>query len=81
MEPLELKRLEAATLQLLASVRDLPDLADDLVDITEDGVIDEGEKAEMESILRSLRKAAQKIHTLELIYQKRLQSPEGDDDG
>lgn len=81
VEPLELKRLEAATLQLLASVRDLPDLADDLVDITEDGVIDEGEKAEMENILRGLREAAQKIHTLELIYQKRLQSPEGDGDG
>ena len=78
---MELKRLEAATLQLLASVRDLPDLADDLVDITEDGVIDEGEKAEMENILRGLREAAQKIHTLELIYQKRLQSPEGDGDG
>lgn len=77
VEPLELKELEAATLQLLASLRDIPEITNELVDITEDGVIDDGEKATMEEILDKLRKAARKINTLELIYKKKLCSHDG----
>lgn len=80
VEPLELKELEAATLQLLASLRDIPAITNELVDITQDGVIDDGEKTSMEDILDKLRKAAQKINTLELIYKKKLCSHEGDAD-
>lgn len=81
VEPLELTELASVTLQLLAAVRDLPNVTDDLVDIAEDGVIDESEQAQMEVILEKLRKASKKIQTLELIYQKKLHHPEGDRDG
>ncbi len=81
VEPLEIKELEAATLQLLASLRDIPEITNELVDITQDGVIDDGEKSSMEDILNKLRKAARKINTLELIYKKRLCSPDGGADG
>lgn len=81
VEPLELTALAEVTLQLLAAVRDLPIVTDDLVDIAKDGVIDESERVKMEAILEKLRKASKKIQTLELIYQKRLHRPEGDRDG
>lgn len=70
VEPIEVKELEAATLQLLSAIRSLPKLTDDLIDIVEDGKIDESEQADMEAILCKLKQAAAKIKTLELIYEK-----------
>lgn len=70
VEPLEVKELEAVTLQLLSAIRGLPKLTDDLVDIVEDGKIDDSEREGMESILKQLRKAASRIKTLELVYEK-----------
>ena len=72
VEPLEIKELEAATLQLLSSIRNLHQITDDLVDIVEDGQIDRDEQEQMETILRQLRQAANRIKALELIYEKRL---------
>jgi len=72
VEPLEVKELEAATLQLLSAIRSLPKITDDLVDIVEDGKIDDSEQADMEAILRQLKQAASKINALELIYEKRI---------
>ena len=72
VEPIELTALEAATLQLLSSVRNLPDVTDELVDIVEDGQIDASERSKMEGILETLNRAAEKIKALELIYMKRL---------
>jgi len=72
VEPIEVKELEAATLQLLSALRNLPKLTDDLVDIVEDGKIDESEQADMKVILCKLRQAATKIKALELIYEKRV---------
>ena len=58
--------------QLLSSIRNLPQITDDLVDIVEDGQIDRDEQEQMETILRQLRQAANRIKALELIYEKRL---------
>lgn len=81
VEPIELKELAVATLQLLSSLRSIPEITDNLVDIVEDGVVDTGEREAMEDILTQLRQAARKISTLELVYKKKLQTPEGDKDG
>lgn len=70
VEPLEVKEIEAATLQLLSAIRSLPKITDELVDIVEDGRIDEDERESMESILRTLRQAANRIKALELVYEK-----------
>lgn len=70
VEHLEVKELESATLQLLSAIRDLPRLTDDLVDIVEDGEIDDSEQTDMEEILRHLKKASTHIKTLELAYEK-----------
>jgi len=72
MEPLEVKKLEAATLQLLSAIRSLPKVTDELVDIAEDGQIDESERDSMEAILSKLRQVANRIKTLELVYEKYL---------
>lgn len=72
MDALEIKELEAATLQLLSAIRSLPEITDSLVDIVEDGQIDEDEQETMESILYRLRQAANKIKALELVYEKRV---------
>lgn len=77
VEPLEVKEIEAATLQLLSAIRNLPKITDELVDIVEDGRIDEDERESMESILSTLRQAANRIKALELVYEKCLR-PHGE---
>ena len=72
IEPVEMTAIEVATLQLLSSVRNLPDVTNDLVDIVEDGQIDASERSKMEHILETLNRAADKIKALELIYMKKL---------
>lgn len=72
IEPVEVKGLESVTLQLLSSIRTLPAITDELVDIVEDGQIDEDEREGMENILKQLKRAASKIKALELVYEKRL---------
>lgn len=70
VEAVEMKELEATTLQLLSSLRKIPLITDSLIDIVEDGVIDDNEKPDMEEILKVLKKVAVKIKTLELVYEK-----------
>lgn len=74
VERLELKELEAATLQLLSSLRGLPEMTDNLVGIVEDGKVEDRERPEIEAILEKLRHATKKIQTLELIYRKKLRA-------
>lgn len=81
VEPVEVKELESVTLQLLSSIRTLPAITDELVDIVEDGQIDEDEREGMENILKQLKRAASKIKALELVYEKRLRIQEEDRDG
>ena len=63
VEAVEMKELEATTLQLLSSLRRIPLITDSLIDIVEDGVIDDNEKPDMEEILKVLKKVAVKIKT------------------
>lgn len=81
VEPVEVKELEAAALQLLSAIRGLPKITDDLVDIVEDGKIDDDERESMENILHQLRRAANRIKALELIYEKCLRIGRGGRDG
>lgn len=81
VEPVEIRELEAATLQLLSSIRGLPKITDNLIDIVEDGKVDEDEREDMESILRQLKQAANKIKALELVYEKRLRTQGEGEDG
>lgn len=70
VDPIEIKEIETATLQLLSSLKRLPKITDELIDIVEDGAVDEDERPSMEAILKQLRNAASKIKTLELVYEK-----------
>ena len=81
VEPVEIRELESATLQLLSSIRGLPKITDNLIDIVEDGKIDEDEREDMESILHQLKQAANKIKALELVYEKRLRTQGEGEDG
>lgn len=47
-----------------------------MIDIVEDGVIDETEKEKMNNILERLRQASNDIKALELVYQKLLKECE-----
>lgn len=59
-------------MKLLASTKCISSIREELVDIAEDGVIDENEKGQMSQILERLRQAANDIKALELVYQKML---------
>jgi len=64
--------LEQTSLKLLASTRCISSVREQLIEIAEDGVIDEDEKGQMSLILERLRQAANDIKALELVYQKML---------
>lgn len=64
--------LEATSMKLLASTKCITEIREDLIDIAEDGVIDEKERDRMNEILEQLRKAANDIKALEIVYQKLL---------
>lgn len=64
--------LEQASLKLLASTKCISSIREELIDIAEDGVIDENEKGQMSQILERLRQASNDIKALELVYQKML---------
>lgn len=62
--------LEQASLKLLASTRSIAAIREQLIEIAEDGVIDEDEKGQMNLILESLKQASNDIRALEIVYQK-----------
>jgi len=64
--------LEQMSLKLLASTKCISTIREELVDIAEDGVIDDSEKEQMGEILERLRRASNDIKALELVYQKML---------
>lgn len=70
MDDISIKGLEQASLKLLASTKCIAGLREELLDIAEDGVIDDEEKPRMASVLEQLRKASNDIKALELVYQK-----------
>lgn len=62
--------LEQVSLKLLASTKCISSIREQLLDIAEDGVIDSGEKKQMELILEKLRQASNDIKALEITYKK-----------
>lgn len=62
--------LEQVSLKLLASTKCIAGIREELIDIAEDGVIDENEKERMSTILESLKQAANDIKALELVCTK-----------
>lgn len=70
VETLEVKGLALATLQLLSSAQSFQSVINDLVSVTDDGVIDESEKQTMANILETLGETSKKIEELKLVVQK-----------
>lgn len=71
--------LEQASLKLLASTRSIANIREQLIEIAEDGVIDEGEKGQMDLILENLKQASNDIRALEIVYQKMMKGGRTDD--
>lgn len=71
--------LEQVSLKLLASTRCISGIREELLDIAEDGVIDEGEKERMATILERLRQASNDIKALEMVYKKLMKGEEHGD--
>lgn len=70
VEPIELKGMPIAVLQVLASIKDIPKAANTLLEIIADGVITQEEHVDMEEVLITLTLAGEQIKALELAYRK-----------
>lgn len=62
--------LESTSLKLLASTKCISTIREELVAIAEDGVIDQDEQKLMQEILEQLRRTANDIKALEMLYKK-----------
>lgn len=70
--PSEIADLDRITIKALSSFRKISDTKEILLDITEDGVIDEDEKADMEKVLENLEEMEQIAQSIKLWIKKNL---------
>lgn len=68
----EIADLDRITVRTLSAFRKLRDTKELLLDITEDGVIDESEKADMEKVLEDLEELEQITQSMKLWIKKNL---------
>lgn len=68
----EISELEKTVLQLLSVFQTLPQIKTDLIAIAADGIIDREERPQMESILKKLDQASDKIQALKMYFLKQI---------
>lgn len=68
----EIANLDRITVRTLSAIRKLEETKELFLDITEDGVIDESEKGDMEKVLQSLEALEQITQNLKLWIKKNL---------
>ena len=68
----EIADLDRITVRTLSAIRKLGETRELLLDITEDGVIDESEKEDMEKVLRNLEELEQIIQNMKLWIKKNM---------
>ena len=68
----EVADLDRITVRTLSAIRKLGETKELLLDITEDGVIDETEKDDMEKVLRNLEELEQIAQNMKLWIKKNL---------
>lgn len=68
----EMADLDRITVRTLSAIRKLGETRELLLDITEDGVIDESEKEDMEKVLRNLEELEQIAQNMKLWIKKNL---------
>lgn len=68
----EIADLDRITVRTLSAIRKLGETKDLLLDITEDGVIDESEKEDMERVLQNLEELEQIAQNMKLWIKKNL---------
>lgn len=68
----EIAGLDRVTLKTLSALKKVRETEELLLDITEDGVIDETEKADMENILENLERLEQAAQSLKIWVKKNL---------
>lgn len=67
------KNLDRLILNTLGAINDIADLKDSLIDISEDGLIDDSELDEFKKILGALSEIAETAQSLELWARKNIQ--------
>ena len=68
----EIADLDRITVRTLSAIRKLGDTRELLLDITEDGVIDESEKKDMEKVLQNLEELEQIAQNMKLWIKKNM---------
>jgi len=68
----EIADLDRITVRTLSAIRKLGETKELLLDITEDGVIDESEKEDMEKVLRNLEELEQITQNMKLWIKKNM---------
>ena len=72
-----MRNLDRLILNTLGALNDVADLKDSLIDISEDGLIDESEREEFRRILNVLSEISETAQSLELWARKNLSKWEG----
>lgn len=70
---IKVRNLDRLILNTLGSINDISDLKDSLIDISEDGLIDESEREEFRKILGVLSEISETAQSLELWARKNLE--------
>lgn len=74
---IKVRNLDRLILNTLGALNDVADLKDSLIDISEDGLIDESEREEFRRILNVLSEISETAQSLELWARKNLSKWEG----
>lgn len=70
---IEVKNLDRLILNTLGALNDISELKDSLIDISEDGLIDDAERSEFKKILSVLSEISETAQSLELWAKKNLE--------
>lgn len=76
MPKLELAELDRITVRTLATLRNISDVKDDLLDITADGVISPDEKPKLDKILETLKEVSVVAQSLMIWVEKNVKNEE-----
>lgn len=70
--PVEIMEMDRITIKILASLKNIDEVKEELLDITEDGVISEDERPKLKKIIDFLEKISKESQALKIWAQKNL---------
>jgi len=70
VQPIDLKNLETTAIKLFSVLKRVSGVGENILEIVEDGVIDENEKGDMDNIIKLLDNVSREVNTFKAIIEK-----------